>query len=230
MFGPFPDRGPLNRQERWMMGVFVAILLGLFVAEMLSNYEPVKLSALLVILFWAPLLALHETGHAFVAAVVGWYVGEVVIGMGRSVSRFRLGSARVEIRLIPIQGFVRCVPGNLRFPHIKSALIYFAGPGIELAVAGAVLWLVGPDRLFTRSDDYFLITLQSLAIAAAMGAVLNLIPLSVVTANGNVPNDGLGIILSFLRPASHYAALAGHGFDEPESDESEDPADWWKRA
>src|SRR5262245_61612787 len=129
MYDPAPRRGPLTPGERWIYGILSVVVLGLFIGEVCHNYEPVKLSALLVVAFWIPLLALHEAGHAVVANVLGWYVGQVVIGMGRTVKRFRAGTASVEIRLLPVEGFVKCVPTDLRWPRLKSALIYFAGPG-----------------------------------------------------------------------------------------------------
>jgi hypothetical protein len=230
MYDPAPRRGPLTRSEWCISGVLLATFLGLFVAEILHNYEPVKLSALLIVIFWVPLLALHEAGHAIVASLLGWYVGQVVIGMGRTVSRFRIGSAAIEIRMLPLEGFVRCVPRNLRAPHFKSALIYFAGPGIEILMAGAVLLLVGPDRLLFRSNDYGVIVWQSLALAGVVQAALNLIPHFTRTPEGDVASDGLGIIRSFLQPESHYAAMIGQTYDqENQAWERHDPADWWKR-
>ncbi len=148
-----PESGPLSPRDRWVYGIFFVVLLALFAAEVFHDYQPVKLSALLVVVFWIPLLALHEAGHALMAAALGWYVGQVVVGMGRVVSSFRLGSALIEVRLFPVEGFVKCVPMNLRQPHLKSALIYFAGPGIELLLAALILLLVGPENLFRRSDE-----------------------------------------------------------------------------
>ncbi len=230
MYDPAPQRGPLSAQERWFCGIFLVVIFGLLIAEVCHNYEPVKLSALLVPLFWIPLLAVHEAGHAVVAALLNWYVGQVVIGMGRMVGRFRIGTAVIEIRLIPIEGFVKCVPKNLVLPHVKSALIYFAGPGVELLLAGCILLLVGPERLLSRSDDYLLIVWQSLALASAAQAVLNLIPVSVRTPEGDIANDGLGIIRSFLVPEGYYAEMIGRTYDERERDwEAYDPTDWWKR-
>src|SRR5687768_2547042 len=128
MYDSSPNR-PFTPSERWIVVIFALVIFGLLIAEILTNYDPAKLSILLVVVFWIPLLALHEAGHALAAAVLGWYVGQVVIGMGRTLARFRLGSAVVDIRLFPIQGYVTCVPRNLVLPRLKSALIYFAGPG-----------------------------------------------------------------------------------------------------
>ena len=40
---------------------------------------------------------LHEAGHAVAAAMLNWHVSQVVIGMGRLVGSFRVGTAAVEI-------------------------------------------------------------------------------------------------------------------------------------
>jgi Peptidase family M50 len=230
MNGFYSDKGPLTPAERTLYGIFLGVLLALFVAEIFQDFQPVKLSALLIILFWMPLLALHEAGHAVVAALVNWHVGQVVIGMGRLIHSFRIGSAVVEIRLFPVEGFVKCVPTNLRHPQLKSALIYFAGPGVELLLAIGILLLVGSDRLFSKSDDYFLISWQSLAVASTAQGVLNLIPHAILTPTGDMANDGLGIIRSLLRPDAHYATMIGWTYNEHSGDWEEHAAeDWWKR-
>jgi membrane-associated protease RseP (regulator of RpoE activity) len=230
MYDPAPKRGPLTSQERWFYGLFMFGLLALFIAEVFHDFEPIKLSALLVVLFWIPLLVLHEAGHAVAATLLGWYVGQIVIGMGRLVRTFRLGTAVVEIRLIPVEGFVTCAPRNLHLPQLKSACIYFAGPGVELFLAAAILFIIGPDRLLTKSNDYLLIVWQSLALASAAQGVLNLIPHSITTPDGERVNDGLGIIRSFLLPQSHYAQMIGRTYRVQQRDcEEPDPADWWKR-
>ncbi|HZZ29353.1 MAG TPA: M50 family metallopeptidase [Pirellulales bacterium] len=198
----------MNKQERRAYAIFLLVILGLFAGEVCTNYAPVKLSVLLFVLFWIPLLALHESGHALMAALLGWQVEQVVIGLGRPVASFRVGSASVELKLLPLEGFARSVPRDLRLPGLKHALIYLAGPGIELLLAGAILWLVGPPQLLSHSEQYGIIVWQSLALAATVGGVLNLIPHAVQTSAGiMIPNDGLGIILSLSRPASAYAGL-----------------------
>src|SRR5438552_2058606 len=118
MDDPSRRQGPLTPDERWIFGIFLAGLLGRFVAEIFHNFQPVTLSALLIVLFWIPLLDLHEAGHALVAALLNWYVGQVVIGMGRRISSFRIGTAVVEIRLFPVEGFVRSVPKDLQLPQL----------------------------------------------------------------------------------------------------------------
>ena len=200
------------------MAIMAVLFLGLFIGEMVTNYQPAKLSVLFVLLFWIPLLVTHEGGHAAMSALLGWHVGQIVIGMGGVVHTFRIGSAVVEIRLLPLMGYVKSVPTNLHQPQLKSALIYFAGPAADLLVAAAVLLIVGPQRLLTQSAEYDTLAWQSLALAAAVQGVLNLIPSYIQEADGFIANDGLGIIRSFLLPDSYYASMIGWKYTEREGE------------
>jgi hypothetical protein len=205
------QHGPLAPWQKAFCAGLLAIVLGWLLFETFHDFQPVKLVPLLLILFWMPLMVLHEAGHAVMARLLGWYVGKMVLGMGPELCRFRLGSADVEVRLVPVEGFVQCVPTNLRWPQLKSALIYFAGPGVELLLALAILIVVGSDRLLSESSDSRMIILQCLALAAASQAVLNLIPHGVFGPQGLVANDGLGVLLSFGQPTAYYAAMLGPG-------------------
>lgn len=207
MYSPTPPRGPATRFEWWFGGLFFTLILGLFVAEIVHEYTPVKLSALLIVLFWIPLLVLHEAGHALAAWLLGWRVVMIVIGMGRVISTFRLGTAKVEIRIAPVEGFVQCLPTNLFLPGLKNALIFLAGPGVELLLAWIILVFIGQDRLLTLTDDYWIIIWQSLAVAATSQAVINLIPAAILTHEGEVVSDGLGFVRSLLTSSACYAEL-----------------------
>jgi len=219
MYSPIPPRGPATRFQWWFAGLFLVLVLGLFIADIIHDYTPIKLSAVLVLFFWIPLLAFHEAGHALAAYLLGWQVRLIVIGMGRIIGRFGLGSTRVEIRLIPIEGFVRCLPTNLFFPQVKHALIYLAGPGVEIALALLILIVVGPDRLLSPSDDYQLIVWQSLAFAAVAQGIMNLIPAAVVTHEGEVYSDGLGFLSCLFRKHDFYVAMKAYA-DETSNDDT----------
>lgn len=235
MHDPAPERGPSTRAERWTYGLFLGTILSLFVAEIFTNYTPVKLSALFILLFWIPLLALHEAGHALAAKLLNWRVGEIVIGVGTSLKTFRLGNALVDIRILPVAGFVKCVPTDLKAPRLKNALIYFAGPGMDLLSAALVLLILGPDRLFSHSDHYGIIACQSLALAGTTQAVLNLLPYSANTHGQTIVNDGLGILQSFTLPdryfAEQIAAFREQGYDyfRDQSSPKPPPDNWWDK-
>ena len=190
------DNKPTSRAEKIFIIVFSFAFLFMMTMEIMTNFEPKKLGALLFVVFWIPLLFIHEFGHALMAKVLGWEVKRVVLGVGKIMMTSRLFNAPVEIRSIPLEGFVQIAPKTVRLARLKHALIYFAGPGIELlAFFIIVLWLGGFDQFFTITNDYTRIALQSFAFAALAGAVLNLIPLGIITKDGSTPNDGMGILL-----------------------------------
>ncbi len=168
-------------------------------AELLRDFTPLKLGLVFVVLAWLPLLVLHELGHALMAKALGWHVYEVVIGQGREVLQFRVGSAHVSIKLAPLTGYVRTVPTQLRLARVKQALVYFAGPGVELLLV-LLIWLAVGPALLERSTALTSVALQSLCVTALLGAVINLAPISF---RGGV-SDGLGMLLSVVASRNSF--------------------------
>jgi hypothetical protein len=138
---------------------------------------------------------LHELGHAFAARLFGWTVSEIVIGFGRELHRFRVGSTRVHVRALPVEGYVVSSPssGSLSHARSKQAFIYFAGPLTELLVL-ALLFPILDFRMPEPDDGVGRVALESLGVAAAAGAICTLFP---YRSQGN-PSDGLGVLLSWF--------------------------------
>jgi len=195
-FLPPGPNSRLTRSERWTIVVFGVILFGLFGVDIALNYSPVKLSILFFIIFWFPLLVIHETGHALMAAMLDWRVRRVVIGFGKSVKNFSVRQVPVELRMIPLEGFTQIAPRNARLPRLKSFLIYSAGPAAEFVFLLLLAVLIGLDELLSRTEHVGMIAAQAIAIAILMGLISNLVPHSTETQTGRSPNDGLGMILS----------------------------------
>src|SRR5207248_7565842 len=82
--------GPVTPFERNFYIFVLTVFLGLLAAEIIKDYQPVKLAVLFIILFWPPLVVLHEAGHALMADLLGWEVRRIVIGLNREVWRFRV--------------------------------------------------------------------------------------------------------------------------------------------
>lgn len=199
------DKEPASKAEIIFVLVISLVFLFMMTMEIITNFEPKKLGALLFVVFWVPLLFIHEFGHALMAKILGWQVKRVVLGVGKVMMMGRLFNAPVEIRSIPLEGFVQIAPKTVSLARFKHALIYFAGPGIELLLFFMIsYWLGGFDQLLIITNDYTRIALQSFAFAALAGAVLNLIPLGIITKDGSTPNDGMGIILCLFSSGMDY--------------------------
>lgn len=199
-FSPAP-RLPMNPGERRVIQICAVVFLGLLVAGLLQDWTPRKWGVLVAILAWAPLLVLHELGHALAARLVGWSVIEIVIGYGRQWKAFTWGDTKVRLKAAPVEGYVLPSAGNLQAPRLKNAWVYFGGPATQLLVL-LLLWMLSGGKLFHASDQLGLIVLQGIGISACLGLFYTLIPLPL--AGG--ATDGLGMILSFSLPDEHFQA------------------------
>jgi hypothetical protein len=61
------NQGPATPAEFWTVVIFVLFIVFAAGAEIFTNYHPGKAVVLFFFLFWIPLIALHEWGHAIVA-------------------------------------------------------------------------------------------------------------------------------------------------------------------
>jgi hypothetical protein len=187
---------PAEARIATIVGIAFSLMI---LAAVFEEYSAQRLGMLLVILFWAPMLVLHELGHAAAAKLLGWRVREIVIGFGRDLWQWQIGETRVRIKLAPVEGYVLPAPKDSRHIRIKSMFIYAAGPGAELLLLAILIAIFGRDAIFSSSDEIGIIVVQSLAIAILLGAGFNLLPFR---SEGAV-SDGLGIISSpFMSGAS----------------------------
>jgi len=199
-------RRPLSRGEQTGATFMCLVFTGFMAAALLEDYEPKKLGPIFFILFWAPLLVLHELGHAVAAWAVGWRVRKIVIGVGPRLWRRRIGETDVTVNLAPISGFIIPGPTSRKGYRAKSAFVYAAGPGSEFLLLGGLLACFGTEGVFGQSGGIPGIALKSLAWAILIGGGFNLIPLAI---NGSA-TDGLGICLSpFLQDRQIEAHLVG---------------------
>jgi membrane-associated protease RseP (regulator of RpoE activity) len=213
------ERGPATAFERNFYVFTLTVILALFGAEIIHDFHPIKLSILFFVLFWPALLVLHEAGHALMADLLGWQVRLMVIGFGREMWRLHWFRFQVIIRTVPLSGYVIPAPRNLKWPRLKLALIYLAGPGIELMLLVLLVGLIGPEVFLSQDPERSVgvIALQSLGVTILAGVVINLIPVPFQTAGGTAVSDGLGFLRSFILPREHFVALMGsrpEDFDE----------------
>jgi tetratricopeptide (TPR) repeat protein len=185
-------RRPLTQAEARISAATSIVITLLFLAAILDQYTPQKLSILFYFLFWIPMLAVHELGHAVVAKALGWRVREIVIGFGRTLWQWQIGETVIKLKLAPVEGYVLPAPVEPRKTRLKSALIYAAGPAAEFLVLIILLLAFGWDTVFNSSDQVSLIALKTMAVVIIVGAGFNLLPFR---SEGAV-SDGLGIISS----------------------------------
>lgn len=200
------EKRPTTRGERWGLVLFGALVFGLFAVELLGSLQASKLTVLFMVGGWVAMLAVHQAGHAVMAAVLGWRVCRVVVGFGKTLAEFRVAGTPVEVRLFPASGFVVPAPRELAGARLKSALIYLAGPGTELSLVVLIAIVLGPERLLSGSEAIGVLLLQSLCLVALLGALLHLIPLP--TREG-AWTDGLGALKSLFAGDRYFQGLLG---------------------
>ncbi len=199
-----PDRGPETPNE-WGVMVIIALTFAVLIGlELAKDFTVAKLSVPFFLISWVILLVVHEFGHALAAKFLGWQVDLVCIGTGKVRFRRRIFGMPVEFRSIPISGFAQPRPADLISPQLKQCVIYAAGPGIELLLVAVIAALVGPNAMLHRSQEVWIVALQSFCVAAVFGAGFNLIPFPHQTRNGVAWSDGLGIIMSWKIPTSEF--------------------------
>lgn len=192
------DADPATPGEKAMYFAVLGLVTAGFAADVMTEYHPMKLSALFFFLAWAPLTVIHELGHAVVAKAVGWEVREFVIGYGKVLKEFDLHGTKVQFRMFPFSGYVLPHHEEGCWSRARGAMVYFAGSGVELFVFVLVYLFLGVGRFTEPSEDHMRIMMQGIGLGAATGAVLNLLPHSAMTDKGVVPNDGLGILISLF--------------------------------
>jgi hypothetical protein len=185
-------RRPMTDSEARISATIGLVFTLLFLAAIFEEYSPKKLSIVFYVLFWVPMLVVHELGHALMAKALGWRVREIVIGFGRTLWKWQVGETRIKVKLAPIEGYVLPAPADATKVRLKSALIYAAGPGAELLILAVMIVAFGWGTVFNDSNDIGLIALKTLAVVIIVGAGFNLLPFR---TEGAV-SDGLGILSS----------------------------------
>lgn len=200
------EQKPLAPGDRWILIGFCVLLFGGLLAELLRDFTPVRLSIVFFPLAWGVLTAVHEAGHALAARVCGWRVNAVVVGFGRLLVRTEVRGVPVELRSIPLIGYAAIIPegaspGQTARLRLSNAFVYFAGPGIELLVVAGLVLVLGWETMTTRADSVAVVAAQSVAVAALVGAILNLIP---HTGPDGSWSDGMGLVMSPFLTEGHF--------------------------
>jgi hypothetical protein len=146
----------------------------------------------------------HEAGHFAFSAIGPISIKLVSVGAGPVVLRGRLGKTDLELRALPVGGFVSIVPyQNIRKPWIVLYLL--GGPLGNCALIGLVAWI---DHVSPTLPQYFRDGFGPVVFVSVMYFVVNLLPIRVMANGHRVASDGLQIIqlLRGRHAVDHYRA------------------------
>jgi hypothetical protein len=139
------------------------------------------IAALVFLMGFPTALVVHELGHAVAARAVGYRVRQVDLGIGREMTRLKVGTVPVVIRSLPVAGKVLFGGGPRRGARGRLMIAIAAGPLASAAVA-AVGWAVPVPAVSA-----------GLVTAGVLGCVTSLWPRKQIAALG-LPTDGYQII------------------------------------
>lgn len=159
-----------------LAGAFVVIATKLPL-ESWRSFNP-----LLLVVFFALIVLVHEAGHAAAALLVGHRVVEVKLGAGPSVSVWP-GRWRLVLGLFPTAGHVLAGSSDPSGYRAKRLVVTAAGPAMN-----ALMFALLP--VIDASSN----TLKDFAIVNAFVLIFNLFPYSIRTPYGPQRTDGLGLV------------------------------------
>jgi len=140
-----------RRVERWRWFVALAVA-GLATTVGLGHLLGAWLAALLIV-------GAHETGHAVAARGMRIPTSDMVIGFGPRIARFGVRGLPIEIRSVPVVGWVEMDRDGVPMGSPRVAAVYAAGPAASLLLSVAILlsafaWFQGPSNVgFTDARD-----------------------------------------------------------------------------
>ncbi len=205
MHDPSPERPPRSANEWGVLVILSVFFAFLMTWELARDFSFEKWSVPIFFASWIILLVIHEFGHAIMALLVGWRVRRICIGSGkRFYVKNWIRNIPIEIRAIPLSGYVLPQPTSMQGVRWKSFLIYAAGPGIEILIVLALLAIFGSDRLLSPPEDFIILSTQTFCVAAVFGSLINLIPFPHQTDKGEAWTDGLGMIMCWQVPDEIY--------------------------
>jgi hypothetical protein len=141
----------------------------------------------------------HELGHVLGAHLAGMRVFQIWFGTGRRLLSFCVRGVLVEVRPIPINGFVRAACPDPTGWRWRTFLFIATGPAVNAALLGLALLMIGSTNLIPRGDMLrHILPWHALAAANVMLLLASLYPHTVSTPVGPHPSDGR-LLLQALR-------------------------------
>lgn len=130
----------------------------------------------------------HEAGHCAAAALTSLPIRKVRIGAGEVWLRTRLGAAELELRMVPLGGFV-WITADRKTSRSRLVLFMLGGIAANSALLGAVLWL---EHVLPRAYEDALAGFGIAQVALIAGS---LIPLWGRAFGIRFANDAMQVLL-----------------------------------
>ncbi len=145
-----------------------------------------------------PLIVMHELGHAWAAVILDVKVFKIVIGVGKTIGKFKIFNILCEIGQFPIGGMVVPYQKSFEFFRLKHFAISFAGPLTHILL-GLLLWKTSFTLKWYITPDLFVDAKSCLTTANSALLIGNLWPYSIreVNATGiesELWSDGLQLL------------------------------------
>jgi tetratricopeptide (TPR) repeat protein len=129
-------------------------------------------------------VAVHELGHAGAGRVLGFKPRTIFLGVGRELTRWRLGSIDVRLNAFPLLGMTMVEPKGERALRLRAFAVFAAGPAATAALLlflllgvradGSLALLALPTGPITHEPAAW----QLAVLANVMMLGINLLPLS----------------------------------------------------
>lgn len=143
-------------------------------------------------------VALHELGHAVVAALLRTRVHHVSIGWGPLLGSVRVRSTNVELRAVPTEGFVAVSTHRAVAIRARMVATFLAGPAANLAVVTAVA-VLRPSGAFW----------PTVALTNAWLALGSLLPIH--DPDRGIRTDGHQMLQILFARRAHFRTLVDQG-------------------
>jgi hypothetical protein len=184
--------GESDVRQQGAGAILILVLAGIAVLLGTATETLAGVNLALAIAFMVVVVPIHECAHALAAKLLGLSLFRVVLGCGRLLLEFRLG-VPVEVRAVPLSGFVLVGHRTRRFLRLRAFLVALAGPLSN----GAMLWLAfafAPPGEIVEGFGERLMPVGAFAAANALVLFENLLPLKARTSLGSIPRDGLAML------------------------------------
>jgi Flp pilus assembly protein TadD len=150
--------------------------------------------ALLHVMQWITIIP-HEAGHALAARAMGLRVWQIIIGVGRRLGSWRVGSMRFDLHLFPFAGATVTEVRAQPWARLRRLCVVAGGPLANLLLIwGAVEF--GREAWIAERVDQGPAPVFIFIVANCLVLLMNLWP----TYSGRGPSDGAQLLgLLFLR-------------------------------